>query len=213
MFHEGKCNIPSTPIADGDGAVTARYHRFGEQLQTRFWPDHAAPTYRKYNFHSCTGSVTIGASHTSPCTANTGTPIHGFWNPPNSGVHVHIVKHSVAVMSATTLAGPLVWNHFINQTISAAPNNTPICGFIGGAACRSLWFTNTALTGCTTGTLFKHAWRITGSSAITYGDGPANELDDGDILIPPGSAFGLFAVATGSAVQVQSSITFAEYPV
>jgi hypothetical protein len=211
MLHEGKVNLPTSPIADGDGAVCARMGKWGEHLQSRHWPDHSHPTYRKYNFHATCGSVTIGAGHVSPCTANTGTPILGHWNPPNSGVHCHIVKHSCHTISGTP-GGPLVWNYFVNQTITGAPNHVPVCGFVGGAACRTLWFINTALTGCSTGLLLKHAWRFT-ATAAAYSDGQPDQLDDGDIIIPPGCAFGLFAFAAGTSHVVQASCTFAEYPI
>ena len=211
MLHEGKCSIPSSPIADGESQIAFRTHKFGEALQTRFWPDHSAPTSRRYNFHCSTGNVSIASTHVSPCTANTGTPIHGFWNPPNSGVQVHLLKHSVTTISGTP-GGPFLWNHHINQTITAAPNVTPICALPGGAACKSLWFTSTAFTGCTIGTLFKHAWRMP-AAASGWSEGPANELDDGDIIIPPGSCLGMFAYAAGTSHIVQSCVTFAEYPV
>lgn len=173
--------------------------------QARFYEK----TSRGGKFFAPFNAVTIAATHNSPLTAGTGTPIVGIYNPIGSGVNISITKVVQHLVSGTP-AGPLVWNIIpLPQNITAAPS-TPISKLINAApsSVAKLWV-NTAVTGSSTGVLL---FTEGGFAAVAAGAGVNTFIHqhDGDIVIPPGSMLALCSYGTGTTHITSGSVEWDE---
>jgi len=101
------------PIHVADGGQGQQGLRSGRELDLIVSENrgrYAEKTSRGGKFCAPWNAVTVAATHNSPLTAGTGTPIVGIYNPIGSGFNLEIVKLSQHLISGTP-AGPLIWNN------------------------------------------------------------------------------------------------------
>ena len=167
-------------------------------------------------------AVTLAAANATKGAAGTIKLINGLFNPPNSGVNVHILMVKSATVSGTP-AGPLFYNA---QTLAGGVTLTNAAT----GSIRSLLI-NTAQTPTPNGitpqvnvviarsdsatTAFTQIGVHGGPAAIAAGAGIYDDQDEvaGKIIVPPGTVFGLTAVGAGTSHVVQTTIIFAVLPV
>lgn len=188
------------PIHVADGGQGQQGLRSGRELDLIVSENrgrYAEKTSRGGKFCAPWNAVTVAATHNSPLTAGTGTPIVGIYNPIGSGVNLEIVKLSQHLISGTP-AGPLIWNNIpLPQNITAA-SSTPISRLLNASpgSVAKLWV-NTAVTGSSTGILLFAAG---GFAAVAAGAGPSTLVVEyaGDLIVPPGSMLALCSYGTGT---------------
>jgi hypothetical protein len=153
-------------------------------------------------------AVTIAATHVSPATANTGTPIIGLFNPANSGKNLSLIALDLQTISGTP-GGPFYWNVIpapcgITAAGTAGLNSA---SFAAGGVAKV--FGNAATTGSLAGTVFRV---LGGPAAIAAGAGIYSVEDEvaGSIIIPPGAFAGVYAKAVGTTHIVDASIVWEE---
>jgi len=167
-------------------------------------------------------AVTLAAANATKGAAGTIKLINGLFNPPNSGVNVHILSVRSATVSGTP-AGPLFYNA---QTLAGGVTLTSAAT----GSIRSL-LVNTAVTPTPSGiipqvnvviarsdsatTAFTQIGVHGGPAAIAAGAGMYQVIDEvaGSIIVPPGTVFGLAAVGAGTSHVVQTTIIFAVLPI
>lgn len=195
-------NPPMRQLKTGELAVS--------ELQARFYEQ----TYRGNLFVLDSGSQTCVAASAAGQAMGTAKFLNGFFNPTNSGKHAVLIGAMIATVSGTP-GGPLLYEVTAGAgTITSASTGTIRSGLIGGAA-RSLMtpqvmVTLTALDANTTALV--QIGTAGGNSAIAAGAGVSSFYDaiDGKIIIPPGYAFGLCDVATGTSHVVQTTLYWME---
>lgn len=200
------------PVHTGDGGSGSQGLRSGREnelilseLQGRFYEK----TSRGGKFMAPWNSVTIAATHVSPLTAGTGTPIVGIYNPTNSGMNISITKTIQDLISGTP-GGPLVWNivplPWNITAASSSPQSKLINGPVGSVA--KLWV-NTAVTGSSAGI---NPFVEGGFAAVAAGAAVNSFVHqhDGDIVIPPGSMLALCAYAPGTSHLISGVVEWDE---
>ncbi len=204
------------PQSLSDGAVsTARMTKQGGLAVTQEHAPYAEAAARGVMFttSNAAAGVTVASTDASPCTANTGTGLIVIGNPVGSGKNLVILKASIAPVSGTP-GGGFVFNYIpnvgnITATQSGTINNN-LLGTTGNSVCK-VW-NHTALTASSTGVMVRP---ISWGSAIAYGvAGGTAEVDlGGDLVVPPGVAIAICAVAAGTSHVVSASLTWEEVPV
>jgi hypothetical protein len=182
-----------------------------EALVTELIPQYSMLNQSGFLFSTFVNAVTLAATHASPLTAGTGTPIISIYNPANSGKNIHLIKTKSTTTSGTP-GGPLLWNlvpNPANITSASASAQSNVVG--GGAASVAKVWNNTAVTGSTVGT----AYRVLGGpAAVAAGAGLYNfeEEHKGDLIIPPGSMMALTCTAAGTTHIISAWSEWAELP-
>jgi hypothetical protein len=203
------------------GAIPTQSNKSGQNNVAQGWLNELLvseliPVYSTLNqggflFSTFVNAVTLAATHASPLTAGTGTPILSVYNPPNSGHNIHLVRTKSTTTSGTP-GGPLLWNvvpNPANITAAAAAASSNIVGGALGSVAKC--WNNTAVTGSTVGT----AYRVLGGpAAVAAGAGlyQFEEEHKGDLLIPPGVMLALCATAAGTTHIVSAWTEWAELP-
>lgn len=199
------------PIHTGDGGSGSQGLRSGrenELIMSELHGRYYEKTSRGGVFASGWNAVTIAATHNSPLTAGTGTPIWSLYNPIGSGVNCAILK-VVQDLTSGTPGGPLVWNLVpVPQNITAA-NTAPVSALLGGGvnSQTKIW-TNTAVTGSSAGTLL---FAEGGFAAVAAGAGVMSMIHmvDGIMIVPPGVMIALCSYATGTT-HLTSGVVYHE---
>lgn len=175
-----------------------------------------------FSIMTAAAGITLGANN-AILTAATAQPIVGIWNPPGSGVYANIleviygpqatgaaaVNEGIPVYQIA-VAGPQA---IISQAGTQSTSMKTLT--IGGGKCLGLL--NQALTGNTA------AWtqlkpfvgggpRFAAPTASINVNGLARDETAGTILVPPGVAWGLFVLASGTAITVGASALYEEIP-
>jgi hypothetical protein len=208
-----------------DGAQNImRQGRTGEIIASQ-----AHGVYHEQASRSTLFSLTMNAAVTSVvagnivgAAANAATQF-ALWNPAGSGVNLALMRTSVGIISATTMAtGPVFHGLFVlgNPTNSStfdsgkgAVNNVPggrppIARYINTAT------TGTTITGGTAPITFRampYTFSATGFAAAAGTQ--CTDFLDGDIVIPPGYGWVPLFGAAGTAVIVAYSVTWEEVPI
>jgi hypothetical protein len=193
-------NLNVGPIHVADGNQGNQGLRAGRELELIMSENHGR-YYEKNSRNGLFGvawnAVTIAATHNTPLTAGTGTPITSIYNPIGSGVNISITK-VIQHLTSGTPAGALVWNNVpLPQNITAA-SATPIAMLLNApvASVAKTW-TNTAVTGSSAGLLL---FPEGGFAAVAAGAGVNTLVTEhaGDLIIPPGSMLALCSYGTGT---------------
>lgn len=197
-------------IADGGQSQISRSGREGDQIVSGLHGRYYEKASRGGVYTAFVNALTLAATHASPLTAGTGTPIIGIYNPIGSGVNIAILKVGHTTTSGTP-GGPLLWNIVPNpQNITAAANQTATNnGTLATAGSISKVWSNTAVTGSTAGTAFRvHG----GPGAVAAGAGLYGFIEEhaGDLIIPPGTMLALCCTAAGTAHIVGAFVTWEE---
>lgn len=151
----------------------------------------------------------MAASHASPLTAATGTPILGLFNPLGGDYDLVVMRAKVWTVSGVP-GGPFAWNGILSPTgITGAvvptqgrrtDNFTPD----GPAVVVS----NVALTGAQAGVMLRG---IGGPAAVASGAGlyGVEEETAGEFVVTPGNMIAIAATAAGTTHVVGASISYA----
>jgi hypothetical protein len=208
-------NLNVGPVHVGDGNQGGAGLRASRELELVVSENHGR-FYEKNSRNGLFGvawnAVTIAATHNTPLTAGTGTPITSIYNPIGSGMNIAILK-VVQDLTSGTPAGPLVWNNVpLPQNITAA-SASPISMNINSpvSSVAKTW-TNTAVTGSTAGVLL---FADGGFAAVAAGAGIQTLMNmrDGDIIIPPGTMLALCSYGTGTSHLTSGLVIWEEVSV
>ncbi len=175
-------------------------------------------------YHTVAKTVTVAATHNSPISAATATPVAGIGNPVGSGKAAVLLRAGFSTTSGTPAGGQVVINTVSNAmgSMTAAATGTIGCGLVRGDAnpqgsvMRPL--NNVALAGLpTTGTatIISEVWLMGGAAAAaaTGGNGPVSSGEDigGAIIIPPGAVCAIMAgTGAGTTWIVNASLSWEE---
>lgn len=214
MIIQGQVGAPSNQASQAPGTnPTIRLGQLSDIIVSELHGRYYETTYRQSMFSTFVNAVTLAATHATPLTAGTGTPIIGIFNPIGSGKNISIVRVQQATTSGTP-GGPLVWNIVPNaQNITAATNAIPynMATLQQTGAVARLW-NNTAVTGSTAGVAFRNAGGATAVAAtgavMTYVEEYA-----GSFIVPPGSMIALTATAAGTSHIVNAWVEWEEIPI
>jgi hypothetical protein len=202
--------IPTQSNKSGQNNVGQGW--LNEMQMSELLPQYSTLNQLGFVFSTFVNALTLAATHASPLTAGTGTPILGVYNPVGSGKNLHLLKTKMTSTSGTP-GGPLIWNVVPNPQNITATFTTPASGNVGsGAAAVAHVFNNTAVTGSTVGTPYR---ALGGPAAIAIGAGlySTEEEHKGDIIIPPGAMLALCATAAGTTHIVSAWTEWAELPI
>jgi hypothetical protein len=207
--------IASTPgqikLADGAPSQLDRAGREGDKIVSELHGRYYEKCSRGGIFLSQIDALTLLATHASPLTAGTGTPIIGIYNPPQSGVNIAILKAGHATTSGTP-GGPLKWNTVSNpQAITGTNAGSALSALVGSTIFSSaarLW-NNTAVTGSATGVMFRMQG---GPAAIAAGAGIYSSFEEhaGDLVIAPGGMLALCCTAVGTTHIISAFVSWEE---
>lgn len=177
------------------------------------------PTKLGRVFSSYSQAITVAATHNTPLTAATGTPVVGFWNPPNSGKAAVLVAAWFASVSGTPSAqAHAVINRADNQlAISATATGVIVPAMPGGSQSGMQAMNNVALTGLVTGAgrFVGGLWpfgqdTFAGAMAANASNG-AGEEAAGAIIATPGTVIGIFTgVGAGTTHIVSAALRWVE---
>jgi hypothetical protein len=171
----------------------------------------SAYSNRVYSIDS--DSVTLAAANASKAALGTAKFIVGFYNPTASRKLAVILNAVVATVSGTP-AGPYFYNYFSGVTPTNTETGTIRSGYLGaGSASEMTAETGVVLTvvGGATSALVQHSV-LGGPAAIAAGAGIYSIADSvrGQIIVPPGTLFGIMALGAGTTHVVQSTLTWEE---
>lgn len=160
-------------------------------------------------------SVTLAAANASKAALGTAKFINGFFNPLDSGKLAVILNAVVATVSGTP-AGPYFYNYFTGVTPTNAATGTirsAYLGTSGGSAMVAETGVVLTVSGGATTALIQQGV-LGGPAAIAAGAGNYSIADAvrGQIIVPPGTLFGIMALAAGTTHVVQSTLTWEEVP-
>jgi hypothetical protein len=188
--------------------------RAGEQLVSEWNGRYYSLNKQGVLFSFSSAAITVAATHNSPLSANTGTPVIALWNPVNSGKDIVVLKSGVCTVSGQP-GGPFVWNYG-TVTTTAAALSTAVSGRFGQSPAGSIAqiYSNVVTTSSLAGTLACHAAAITNITGAGN-NGPSAFYEDrgGDIIIPPGAWGAIASTVTGTSHVIQASVIWAELTV
>lgn len=159
-------------------------------------------------------TASTGVAGVAPGTALSTTPPFTLYNPLGSGVNLVIVSASLGYISGTLGAGTVVYA--VNNNIAqAAPTGgttlTAINGLIGNAsASKAKVFQGSTLA--TTPTILRDAFILPAfAGAAAAPSPPVRDIVDGAMVVMPGAALSLQAIAAaGTSPLALFSMTWEE---
>lgn len=200
-------SVPSVQMCDREGNTKVT---FAHGLYTE-------PARRGRLFSLQNLNYTLTAENVSGSNVGTAQPITGFYNPTGSGVNAVIVNHREWTTSGTP-GGPFIFNFLCGQNWTSVSSGTIVNDYFSSSnpngsamipqANQNL---NTTPAVTTAMNAFVPAGGPT-TKAVTASSGEAghSENDQGQIVVPPGCAFGVFATAAGTSHVVNASLTWEE---
>jgi hypothetical protein len=197
------------PQVAADGSlVTQRGARTGEACVTFAHSYYQEPARNGMIMEACTAVAGV-----APGTALGTTPPMAIWNPPNSGVYLHVLKCSMGYVSGTLGAGSLLYAAVNSQTTVPAtgtelvPNNTKL-GFPRG---QGRAFQGSTLA--STPTILRAAFTLGAFVGGANPPVPVADVIDGAFCIPPGGVFVLQGLAgAGTSPLVIFAVAWEEIP-
>ncbi len=202
--------IPTQSNKSGQNNIAQGW--LNEVLVSELIPQYAEANQAGFMFSAFVNAVTLAATHASPLTAATGTPILSIYNPANSGKNIILVKTKSTTTSGTP-GGPLLWNLVPNPANITATFTVPQSNIVGGgAASVAHLFNNIAVAGSTVGTAYRV---LGGAAAIAVGAGiySFEEEHKGDLIIAPGSMIALCCTAAGTTHIISAFTEWLELPI
>ena len=170
-------------------------------------------TYDRRTFSIDSDSVTLAAANATKAALATAKFINGFYNPADSGKLAVILNAMVATVSGTP-AGPYFYNYISGVVPTNAATGTIRSGYLGYSGGSGMVAeTGVVLTvsgGATTA--LTQLGLLGGPAAIATGAGMYSVADAvrGQIIVPPGTLFGIMCTAAGTTHVVQSTLTWEE---
>lgn len=204
MIAEGKVGL----VTAADGAVsTARIDRTGAVVNAQ-----AHGAYTESAVRGAIMEVSTGVAGVAPGTALSTTPPMALWNPPSSGKNISILKVSMGYVSGTLGGGTVLYAVVPAQNTvpTTGAELTPQCSMIGMPRGVARAFQGSTLAA--TPTILRPAWVI-GAWVGTTASMPQDCVDivDGSIIVPPGAAFVVQALAgAGTTPLALFSIAYEE---
>jgi hypothetical protein len=174
-------------------------------------------TRRGRVYTTANNAYTIVAQNASAGNIGTAKPIVGFYNPLGSGVNAVLINEEEWHTSGTP-GGPLIFNYFCGQTWVSVSSGTIYNNLLSASAASGSAMipqNNQNLTANPAITTAMNALAPAGgpeTTVLTTSSGLAGHTKDlkGQIVVPPGCAFGLFATGTGTSDIVSASLTWEE---
>jgi hypothetical protein len=162
------------------------------------------------------GSVTLAAANISKAAMGTAAFANGFYNPPGSGKNISILRTVIATVSGTP-GGPFFYNFYntnanLTSTKTGLIRSSIVANALDGATvARPLVNVVLATTPADT-TALNQLGVVGGPAAIAAGAGIYHVVDEveGAIIVPPGTLFGIMALAAGTTHIIQSTIVYEE---
>lgn len=172
------------------------------------------------NCYSVTlGSTTISANHAST-TAATATAFVGIYNPPTSKVNAVILEAVLGASAAGASAvneGVPVWQYVVPvaTTVTSATSPLNMLSYLAQGSKVIGLVNSQALTANTATWAQLKPFGVPGprTAAPTASiniHAVYKELVDGEIIVPPGVAVGLFYLAAGTAISAVGGLVWEE---
>ncbi len=199
-----------------DGSKTElRQGRFGAMVIVNAHGRQTEPASRMalYTATTALAGTTVAAANVAPPAAAAAT-IFTIHNPPGSLTQAILSKCVISNVSGTPGAGGMAYCVIWGTTITATPNITPKCNYIGIPSPRCRAFSQTALTGGLIHQTVRpigHA-SFAGAIAATVPNLIFEDNLDGEFVLSPGTAFTLAAAATGTSHVVNVALSWDEIP-
>lgn len=202
-------NVPSSPAGAGSGILQAP---LGEMAVSELMA--------KYSYLARSGKIfstfnTSGASTPIAYTSTAGIGAGMLWNPPNSGVNLHILGVSVVITTATSVPCTLGIGGAGGQT--SAPSS-PTAATLPGAS-TLVGGPSPAGQATKLGTVvdaaafFLPLFAIGSTNAVTNEVATAYVDIGGAVVVPPGCWAGIIASAVPTSGVFQTGLIWAELPV
>jgi hypothetical protein len=207
----------------GGAQAQFRLGPFGEQIVNDVgWGRYFEAVRAGRMFSSFVKTVTIAATHNSPITAATATPILGLYNPANSNTAAVFTRIAPHTTSGTPAGGQFVLNAMTVTTVTTASQTGSIFSNLlqsntvspQGSAMRV--YNNIALTGIVP--IASNEVALVGGAAAAAaagngGPGATGEDVAGQFILPPGTLAALMAgTGAGTSWIVNASWTWVEIP-
>jgi len=204
MLAEGRTGA----VTAGDGSINGlRLDKTGAITIVSAHPLYSEASLRGNMFIASTAVAGV-----APGTALSTTPPMALLNPINSGVDLVILKTAVGYISGTLGAGNIVYAYYTPQaTIPAGGAElTPVCTKVGQIKGAGRAFQGSTISG--TPLIFRPAYNMGAALATTaLGIGTCQDLVEGEIIVPPATAFVIQGVAgAGTTPLVLISICWEE---
>lgn len=190
------------PFANGT-VVDQRAGQFGDIIVSELNGRYYEQCYRGNVF---TGANTAAQALSVASATYTGLAVS---NPTGSGKNLVILDIACAVDSATAGVGTIVAGYAAAVTLTAGSSTGPLSNIVGNAAGSVAKVGASATLGAAP-TIIRPLFGVTATTAVQV-VGPVKDDVGGMIIVPPGQLICL--EATGTAISVLASITWAELPV
>lgn len=163
-----------------------------------------------YSLTTAVAGVTVAAGH----IIGAGTPLVGIYNPTGSGKMLSILRVTCSTNSGTMGAGGFAWGYMNapTTTITTASGGTELNRSTfqaGGSGVRT--YAAVAVTGFVS-VLARHIGAPTVGAVAANGNQTVYEETAGSILVPPGTALGVFAALAGTSPIVNAMMEFEVLP-
>jgi hypothetical protein len=160
-------------------------------------------------------NVTLAAANASAAALATAKFITGFYNPADSGKLALVLNAVVATVSGTP-AGPFAYNYISGVVPTNAATGTirsAYLGYSGGSGMVAEAGVVLTVSGGAT-TALTRLGTLGGPAAIATGAGVYHVADAvrGQIIVPPGTLFGIMCTAAGTTHIVDATLTWEEVP-
>ncbi len=218
MQIEGRVGEVRTTIG---GSETIRQGRYAEMLVSELMPRAFYLALNNRVFHSYVQAVTVAATHNSPITAVTATPVLGLLNPPGSNKAAVLFRVAATTTSGTPAGGQFVLNAIpgINTQPSTSQTGSIFSGNVGlstaspqGSAMKV--YNNVALTALAPITANAVVLLGGATAAAAAGNGGTNVSGEdlgGGIIVPPATFVALMAgTGAGTSWIVNASWSWVE---
>lgn len=203
--------------AAADGTIKSfRLTKTGAQVVGKAHGDFSEGTSRGRVFSVALAATTTGvAAGNIVAAAAAAATQFAIFNPANSGKDVHLLKFAMGVVSGTP-AGGSVFHGIFGSVPTVASIGGVVRSNYGGAAAGSVVIpqvlaAGSALTGGPApATLRASVFAFTATAQATVGVNMAQELIDGDIILPPGTGWAPLHPAAGTSLLHSYSVTWEE---
>jgi len=213
MIIQGQVGQPSQNGQAIGTTPSIRLGNLSEQIVSELHGEMHETNYRGNLYTTFINGLTLAASHASPVTAGTGTPILGLHNPRGNGFLFSIYRIGFTSTSGTP-GGPLLLNFIPNPSNITA---TPAGNYYNSKTLQAMGtsarlFNNTAITASTVGTPMRS---IGGPSTSAIGSGVFTNIDNtqGSIQVMPDTMLALACTAAGTTHIISAWIEYEEVPI
>jgi hypothetical protein len=181
---------------------------------------YAETTLRGNVFSLFSGQITAAEPFNKEQAAGTAKLACGIHNPTNSGVNAVITDFVLSYVEGTKLSGPFVYSVQQCPAVKSAASGTIRPQLLGNTTQSKMIAQNNATIerqdGATTALtilrLTGGSGNSQGASALAATTPEQRDRPEGEIVIPPGTLFGVSQFFTGEACKYVASVTWEEIP-